>query len=178
MRQREFTARFHSVIPSLRPRASLNFHFVILNEVKDLLNATQLSQILRCAQEDRGKSRCSTRGGMGDRSRMVVPRLETARLVLQRVRPDHAADLFKTVGDPDVMRYWAPGPDNTIEATARRIADIESHWTAHGFGDWGVVERATGQLVGFSGLHYIAGMPEVNVEYAFEKSRSTPWRRK
>jgi RimJ/RimL family protein N-acetyltransferase len=102
---------------------------------------------------------------------METPHPVTAHVTLRRLAPDDAADLFRTVGDPDVMRYWAPGPDATIEATARRIAEIEAHWEAHGFGDWGVVEQATGALIGFAGLHHIAGMPEVNVGYAFEKSR-------
>src|SRR5215204_5460027 len=96
---------------------------------------------------------------------------ETPRLVLRRLRPDDAPALFRTVGDPDVMRHWAPGPDTTIDATAQRIAEIERHWRAHGFGDWGVVEGATGELIGFSGLHHIAGMPEVNVGYALEQTR-------
>ena len=100
-----------------------------------------------------------------------APRLPAERLTLRRLRPDDAANLFRTVGDPDVMRYWAPGPDPTIEAAAQRIAEIEAHWAAHGFGDWGVVERATGALIGFAGLHHIAGMPEVNVGYALEETR-------
>ena len=100
-----------------------------------------------------------------------APPPATACLALRRLRADDASDLFRTVGDPDVMRYWAPGPDAAAEATAQRIADIQAHWVTHGFGDWGVVERATGALIGFAGLHHIAGMPEVNVGYAFEKSR-------
>ena len=101
----------------------------------------------------------------------VARRVATARLALRRLRPIDAANLFRTVGDPEVMRYWAPGPDAIVEATAQRIAEIEAHWAAHGFGDWGVVERDTSALIGFAGLHYIAGMPEVNVGYAFEQSR-------
>ena len=99
------------------------------------------------------------------------PALATARLALRRLRRDDAAALFRTVGDRDVMRYWAPGPDATLDASAQRIVEIEQHWARHGFGDWGVVERATGALVGFAGLHHLTGMPEVNVGYAFEQSR-------
>ena len=102
---------------------------------------------------------------------MVGAPPETPRLVLRRLRPDDAAALFRTTGDPDVMRHWAPGPDSTVEAVARRISEIETHWATHGFGDWGVVERETADLIGFAGLHHIAGMPEVNVGYAFEKHR-------
>ena len=34
-----------------------------------------------------------------------------------------------------------------------------------------MLERETGALVGFAGLHHSSGMAEVNVGYAFEKSR-------
>jgi ribosomal-protein-alanine N-acetyltransferase len=68
------------------------------------------------------------------------------------------------------MRYWAPGHDRSIEDTRRRIAQIDTHWHSRGFGDWGVIEKATGRLIGFAGLHYIEAMPEVNVGYAFERA--------
>ena len=97
--------------------------------------------------------------------------LRTERLLLRRLTVHDAAALFRVTGDPDVMRYWAPGPDEDVAAVKRRIVDIEDHWRAHGFGGWSVVERETGELIGFSGLHYIADMPEVNVGYALRRDR-------
>jgi RimJ/RimL family protein N-acetyltransferase len=71
------------------------------------------------------------------------------------------------------MRFWYPGPDADLVATAARIAGIEAHWREHGFGDYGVTARDSGELVGFAGLHHIAGMTEVNVGYALVPAR---WR--
>ena len=71
------------------------------------------------------------------------------------------------------MRYWYPGPDRDVAAAALRIADIEDHWRAYGFGDWGVVSRPDGELVGFAGLHHIADMDEVNIGYVLQIDR---WR--
>ena len=85
-----------------------------------------------------------------------------------------APALYCTVGDPKAMKYWAGGPDQRIEDTERRIAEIEEHWKEHGFGDWGVVEKQRNELIGFSGLHYIKDMPEVNLGYAFKEST---WRK-
>ena len=99
--------------------------------------------------------------------------IETTRLSLRRLQASDVSELFRRVGDLDVMRDWVPGLDQSIEETAQRIADIEAHWHKHGFGDWGVIEKLSGQLIGFSGLHYIADMPEVNIGYAVEKVR---WR--
>ena len=53
------------------------------------------------------------------RVRAILPdRLQTERLTLRRLAEHDAAALFRTTGDPDVMRYWAPGPDATVAAAA------------------------------------------------------------
>lgn len=96
--------------------------------------------------------------------------LETKRLLLRRLTTMDASDLFQTVGDPLVMKYWLGGADTSIQATERRIAQIEAHWHRHRFGDWGVVDKKSGKLVGFSGLHYIADMAEVNIGNAFARA--------
>jgi ribosomal-protein-alanine N-acetyltransferase len=72
------------------------------------------------------------------------------------------------------MRYWAPGPDPDLSASTHRIRMMNLHWREHGFGDWGLFERATNELIGFAGLHHIADMEEVNIGYAIARSR---WRR-
>ena len=99
--------------------------------------------------------------------------LHTERLEFRLLAESDSECLFRTVGDPDVMAHWWPGEDPDIEATLRRIAWINKHWTKHGFGDWGMWEKEKSRLIGFCGLHYISNMPEVNIGYAFEKSR---WR--
>lgn len=98
----------------------------------------------------------------------------TERLLLRRLSAADAPDLRRTTGDPEVMRFWLGGPDPDITAAETRIAGIEAHWKTHGFGDWGVAERAGGRLIGFCGLHHIADMDEVNLGYAFEKAS---WRK-
>jgi RimJ/RimL family protein N-acetyltransferase len=87
--------------------------------------------------------------------------------------PRDAAELFHTVGDPEVMKYWLGGADPAPLQTEQRIEAFDRHWTTHGFGDYAVVEKATGAIIGFAGLHTIANMPDVNLGYAFRKNH---WR--
>lgn len=108
---------------------------------------------------------CRHVGGDGP----AVTPLETARVLLRRLAPGDAAALHSVVGDPEVMRYWLPGPDRGVAQTAARIAAIEEHWSRHGFGDWAVESRPDGRLIGFAGLHFIADMDEVNVGYALAR---------
>jgi ribosomal-protein-alanine N-acetyltransferase len=104
---------------------------------------------------------------------MLNGRLESVRVSLRRLTSDDAPALFRSVGDPTVMRYWCPGPDPDVAHTVERIAEIEYHWQTHGFGDWGVVSKADGELIGFAGLHHIADMDEVNIGYVLQRDR---WR--
>ena len=94
-----------------------------------------------------------------------------------RLRPLSQADapaLFRTTGDAEVMKYWRGGPDKTLGQTKARIAEINSHWNLHGFGDWGVELKKSGELIGFCGLHYIEDMAEVNIGYVLQKEE---WRK-
>jgi [ribosomal protein S5]-alanine N-acetyltransferase len=99
-------------------------------------------------------------------------KIETDRLLMRRLQDSDAHEFFKTVGDPDVMKYWR-GTDKTEDDALKRIRKMENHWKKHGFGDWAVVEKRTDGLIGFCGVHYIDFMPEVNIGYAFKKEK---WR--
>jgi RimJ/RimL family protein N-acetyltransferase len=113
-------------------------------------------------------------GQADKRIHAVDAALETDRLLLRRLATADAAALQRCTGDPLVMRYWHPGPDADVAAAARRIAEIDAHWQHYGFGDYAVLARDSGELVGFAGLHHIAGMTEVNIGYALVPAR---WRR-
>lgn len=97
--------------------------------------------------------------------------IETKRLILRPLQLADATEFFRTVGDNAVMKYWHPGADKSIQATIQRIAQIQEHWRIHHFGDWGIIDKHNKQLIGFSGLHYIEDMPEVNIGYALERSK-------
>jgi len=100
--------------------------------------------------------------------------LESGQVVLRRLTQEDAAALHRVTGDRLAMRYWHPGPDADVAAAKRRVAEIEAHWQRYGFGDWAVLDRAGAELIGFAGLHHIAGTAAVNVGYVLAPSY---WRR-
>jgi RimJ/RimL family protein N-acetyltransferase len=113
-------------------------------------------------------------GGAGAMSRepleyltQHVPRLETPRLVLRAWTQDDVAPYQRLVRDVEVMRYMGSGPvwsaKRAVAALVARVSDIESrrslrhvaeHWKSHGFGEWAVEERASGELIGRIGLRH------------------------
>ena len=89
-----------------------------------------------------------------------------------RLRVPSAADvdaLHAIVGDPETMKYWAPGRDRTRLATSQRIDGMLAHWQTHGFGDRVIIELSSGLLVGFCGIHFVPGRALPNLGYVVER---------
>ena len=96
--------------------------------------------------------------------------LKTPRLILKRLSTSNSQELFNITKDPEVMKYWIGGKYKVIEQATKKINDVNTHWTKHSFGDWGVFNSNTENLIGLCGLHYIPFMTEVNIGYIFKKS--------
>ncbi len=100
--------------------------------------------------------------------------LETERLILERLRADHAGDLIGLLQDPRVARTLWPFP--TPQSDAEVIAGLQdkiAHWERYGFGLWLMRDRATGQFVGRGGLQHTAveGEPTIEVGWAVVPER-------
>jgi len=96
---------------------------------------------------------------------------ETARLRLRPCTPGDQAALHAHWTDRDVRRHlWddAVIPPQTV---AEVIAASEASFAARGFGQWVLVERDSGVLVGFCGLRPVDDGPEVELLYSLAPSR-------
>jgi len=76
--------------------------------------------------------------------------LETERLVLRRWKSSDSAPYAKLNSDPAVMEFLLK-PLSQEESEAM-ISRAETHFTEHGYGPWAVELKATGDLLGFTGL--------------------------
>lgn len=79
------------------------------------------------------------------------PVIETARLLLRPPLVGDFDDLFRLWTAPEVFRFISGKPSTREESWARLLRYI-GHWTAFGFGFFGVVEKASGRYVGECGL--------------------------
>lgn len=86
-----------------------------------------------------------------------IPVLETERL---RLRPPHLDDLDAVAAFYASDRSHFVGGPLTRELTWRNLAVEAGHWVLNGFGRWVIVEKATGDPVGITGLWFPLGFPE------------------
>jgi RimJ/RimL family protein N-acetyltransferase len=78
------------------------------------------------------------------------PQLETERLRLRRWRADDRVPFAAINADPEVMEHF-PAPLTRGQSDELTNA-IESGFERHGFGLWALEVRASGELIGFTGL--------------------------
>jgi [ribosomal protein S5]-alanine N-acetyltransferase len=104
----------------------------------------------------------------------TLDRIETARMIGERYRPEHAPDLAVLMLDPRVAPTLWPGPHSPTKADVRRsVSEKIAHWERYGFGMWLLRDRATGAVVGRGGLQHTAvtGAQEVEVGWATAPER-------
>jgi RimJ/RimL family protein N-acetyltransferase len=92
----------------------------------------------------------------------VQERLETARLVGDRVDEGHLERLKELHSEPRVAE-WLGGVPRDWAWLATKL----EHWQQHGYGDWIFSERDGGGVIGRCGLRWVLvdGADEVEVGY-------------
>jgi ribosomal-protein-alanine N-acetyltransferase len=107
-------------------------------------------------------------------SHTSLERAETARLVLERLRPEHAEELPLLLRDPRVARTLSAGGSPPSDVEIRQaLASKDAHWERLGFGLWLARDSESGQMLGQGGLQtsFIAGVDEVEVAWAIIPER-------
>jgi RimJ/RimL family protein N-acetyltransferase len=96
-------------------------------------------------------------------SGVLIPELETGRLLLRGLRPEDLDAYAAMYADPDVMHFLEDGRPLDRAAAWRSMAVHLGHWSLRGYGQWALVERATGEFVGRAGLWQPDGWPGLEV---------------
>jgi len=80
------------------------------------------------------------------------PELDTPRARLRALTPDDVGRMFEIRSDPRVLAYLGRDPDPDPEHTRERITEVITQIALGASIRWGIVSKATGALVGSSGL--------------------------
>jgi RimJ/RimL family protein N-acetyltransferase len=98
----------------------------------------------------------------------LIPTLSTSRLVL-RAFEDSDLDAWAAIlGDPETARHIGGVRDRA--SAWERMAVYHGHWVLRGYGQWAVVDSASGRLLGRAGLWNPEGWPELEVGWTLARS--------
>ena len=99
------------------------------------------------------------------------PTLETERLRLVKISPEHAEDMYEYSCDPDVTKYLTWSCHSSVKETERYIKLLQKKYTAGVFNDWGLIEKSSGKFIGtcgFTSFDYEKNTAEIG--YVLNKS--------
>ncbi|MBX2907503.1 MAG: GNAT family N-acetyltransferase [Taibaiella sp.] len=85
---------------------------------------------------------------------MIQP-IETERLVIRPLSPVDLPGMFAMDSDPEVHKYLGNNPAKSMEDEAKVIEIVTRQYADLGIGRWAVVEKATGDFVGWTGFKRI-----------------------
>jgi ribosomal-protein-alanine N-acetyltransferase len=82
----------------------------------------------------------------------TFPVLETERLTLRAPVPDDAADVFRIMSDPRVIRYFGSAPMQSSAEADQRVAAFTAAFQEQEGIRWAITLRENGQFVGTCGF--------------------------
>jgi RimJ/RimL family protein N-acetyltransferase len=92
-----------------------------------------------------------------------VPEVRTDRLLMRGWRDEDLDEWAAICTDPEVTRWVGDDGGLSREDAWRRMAYFVGHWELRGFGNWVLVDKATGALVGRAGLYLPEAWPGLEV---------------
>lgn len=80
---------------------------------------------------------------------------ETARLILREIVEQDEDGMFRLDSNPEVHRYLGNKPVKDISQIRDVIKFIRQQYIDYGIGRWAVVEKESGNFVGWAGMKFI-----------------------
>ncbi|KLT66544.1 GNAT family N-acetyltransferase [Pedobacter sp. BMA] len=90
---------------------------------------------------------------------------ETERLILREILPTDIEGMFELDSDCEVHRYLGNQPISTREQALANIKLIRQQYLDNGIGRWAIIEKNTGNFLGWSGLKFITEQTNRHVNY-------------
>ena len=87
---------------------------------------------------------------------MPFPTLETSRLALVEVTPEHAPALFHILANEDVTRFYGMNPLREQHDALNIIASFKQTYDTQQGIRWGILIRDSGTFIGTLGLNHLS----------------------
>jgi [ribosomal protein S5]-alanine N-acetyltransferase len=90
---------------------------------------------------------------------------ETERLLLRGILPQDEQGLFDLDSDPKVHRHLGNEPVKSIEQILELIQFIRQQYLDNGIGRWAVIDKTSGDFLGWAGLKLVKEQTNNHVNY-------------
>jgi [ribosomal protein S5]-alanine N-acetyltransferase len=97
--------------------------------------------------------------------------LETPRLQARRIDSTDVETMLSVYGDPEVVRWVGNGEPFDRALCERWVEITHKDYATRGYGMLALVERESGNVVGFGGLVHLESQTEAEIKYALHRSR-------
>jgi RimJ/RimL family protein N-acetyltransferase len=99
---------------------------------------------------------------------------ETPRLILRVPRLDDAEAFMPIFWDPEVVerkQVTLHQPPGGLDLALKNTRDMLRQWELRGYGQWAVVDRVTGDVIGCVGFYHPQHWPGVDLGWLLHRSR-------
>jgi RimJ/RimL family protein N-acetyltransferase len=90
---------------------------------------------------------------------------DTNRLILREILPEDDKGLFLLDSDPQVHTFLGGNPIKTMGEARLIIQFIRKQYVDNGVGRWAVIEKETGEFVGWAGLKLVTEEINNHINY-------------
>lgn len=80
---------------------------------------------------------------------------ETPRLILREILESDIDNFYELDSDPEVHKFLGNNPISSKEQVIPIIESVRQQYAEYGIGRWAIIEKSSGEFVGWSGLKYI-----------------------
>lgn len=94
--------------------------------------------------------------------------LQTTRFILREFQPEDAEYLFQMNEDWDCIKYTGDVAFENVEEAENFIKNYD-HYQKYGFGRWTVLDKVSGEFLGWCGLKYDEELHEYDLGFRFLK---------
>jgi RimJ/RimL family protein N-acetyltransferase len=106
---------------------------------------------------------------------LSITAVETSRLLLRVPELADAEALMGIMWDPQVVaqkQVTLHEPPGGLDLAVRNTNDMRQQWERRGYGQWCVIEKATGEVIGVVGFYHPQGeWPGVDLGWVLHRSR-------
>jgi ribosomal-protein-alanine N-acetyltransferase len=91
--------------------------------------------------------------------------IETDRLLMRDLMDEDVQGMFAMDSDAEVHAFLGNKPISTLEEAKKYIDSIKQQYLQYGIGRWAVVEKKSGEFIGWSGFRFMTDVVDVRSNF-------------